>query len=50
VRKYWETAEENIKEAADHRLMAIKQTVPDSIGGEGKLTGTTVEEENQGSN
>jgi hypothetical protein len=44
------TVEENIKEAADHRLMAIEQTTPDSSRGDGKMTSIAVEEESQGSN
>lgn len=50
VRKYHETAEENIKEAAAHRLMAVEQAQHESTGRDGKMAGTAVEKENQGSN
>ena len=50
VCKYHETAEENIKEAAAHRLMAVEQAQHDSTGCDGKMAGTTIEKESQGSN
>lgn len=50
VRKYHETAEENIKEAAAHRLMAVEQAQHDSTGRDGKMAGAAVEKESRGNN
>jgi hypothetical protein len=50
VRKYHESAEENIKEAAAHRLMAVEEAQHDFTGHDGKMEGAAVEKERQGSN
>ncbi|BCT66826.1 hypothetical protein NNRS527_00394 [Nitrosospira sp. NRS527] len=46
VRKYHETTEENIKEAAAHRLMTVEQAQHESTCRDGKMAGTA----DQGSN
>jgi hypothetical protein len=50
VRKYSETAQENRKEAALHRQMALEQGQSDSTARSGKMAGATFMEEQQKSN
>jgi hypothetical protein len=50
VRKYGETAQENRKEAAAHRRMALEQAQGDSTGRNGKIVGATFMEEQRESN
>jgi predicted ribosome quality control (RQC) complex YloA/Tae2 family protein len=50
VRKYSETAQENRKEAALHRQMALEQGQSDSTARSGKMAGAAFMEEQQKSN
>jgi hypothetical protein len=50
VRKYGETAQENRKEAAAHRRMALEQAQHDRTAHSGKVAGTAFMEEQQESN